>query len=90
MPEVRFTPHLKRYFPDLGDIHVEADTVAAVVQSVDRRWPGLAAYLVDERGALRKHVNIFVGKDAVRDREGLGDAVPSDGRVFILQALSGG
>ncbi len=32
------------------------------------RHPGLAAYIVDERGALRKHVNIYVDSELVRDR----------------------
>jgi hypothetical protein len=39
---------------------------------------------------LRTHVNIFVGKQMIRDRKGLTDAVKTDDEVHILQSLSGG
>lgn len=90
MPRVRFTNHLRRYFPDLEDLDVPGDTVAAVVRELDRRHPGLASYLVDERGALRKHVNVFVDQELVRDRARLGDAVSAGSVLDVIQALSGG
>ena len=90
MPRVKFTKSLDRFFPELTDIHVEARTAAEVVKAVDQRFPGLGAYIVDERGRLRQHVNIFVGEDMILDREALSDAVPADSLVYIFQALSGG
>ena len=90
MPRVRFTKHLKRYFPSLEEITIEADTLADVVAQLDRLHPGIAAYLIEESGALRKHVNIFVGEDLLHDRVGLSDAVGAQDEVFIMQALSGG
>jgi sulfur-carrier protein len=90
VPRVQFTPHLRRFFPDLEDTEVEGATVADVVAALERRHPGLAGYIVDDRGALRKHVNIFVGETRIRDRSALTDAVARDAQVFILQALSGG
>ena len=90
MPQVKFTPNLKRFFPDLQEIEVEADTVADVVQAVELRWQGLADYIVDEHGAMRKHVNIFIGEEMIRDRQQLSDAVDTDTKIYIMQALSGG
>lgn len=91
MPTVKFTRHLVRFFPDLQDeVRVEAGTVAEVVAALDARYPGLAGYIVDDTGALRKHVHIFLGEDLVVDRTSLSDPVAADGRVFIFQALSGG
>jgi len=90
MPHVRFTRHLYRFFPGLEETPVEAGTVGEVVAELDRKHPGLAAYLVDERGALRRHVNVFVGERPVRDRERLSDPLAPDSEVFIMQALSGG
>ena len=91
MPRVRFTRHLERFFPDLGkEERVEGATVREVVAGLDRLHPGIAAYLVDERGALRPHVNIFLGDTQVRDRIHLADPVGEDQPVFVLQALSGG
>lgn len=90
MAKVKFTPHLKRFFPDLEEINVEAKTVAEVVKAVDARWEGIADYVVDEQGRLRKHVNIFVDSELIYDKETLSDKVSSDSRIFIMQALSGG
>ena len=61
-----------------------------VVAALDRRYPGLASYLVDETGRLRRHVNVFIGDEPVADRAALSDALAPTDRVFILQALSGG
>ena len=90
MALVKFTPNLKRFFPDLCEIEVEGKTVAELVAAVDARWEGLADYIIDERGALRKHVNIFIGEDLINDKENLSDAVSQNTRVYIMQALSGG
>lgn len=90
MPQVSFTRHLVRFFPTLAEGEVPGTTVREVIAELDRRHPGLAGYLVDELGRLRRHVNVFVGDEPIRDREGLSDPVRPDDRVSILQALSGG
>jgi sulfur-carrier protein len=90
MAHVAFTRHLQRFFPDLADAEVPGATVREVIDELERRHPGLASYIVDETGRLRRHVNIFVREEPIRDREHLGDALAPDDKVFILQALSGG
>lgn len=93
MPTVRFTRHLQRFFPDLradeGE-RVPGGTVAEVVAALDARHPGLARYLVDDAGRLRRHVNIFKDGDMLADRHGLGDAVSDGTELLVVQALSGG
>jgi molybdopterin converting factor small subunit len=90
MARVQFTRHLNRFFPALGEEDVEASRVSELVQGLDRKYPGLAAYLIEDDGSLRKHVNIFVEEVLIRDRRGLSDALARDSKVFIVQALSGG
>ncbi len=90
MAQVKFTPNLKRFFPDLCDCAIDAADVAEIVAAVDQRWRGLADYIIDEQGALRKHVNIFVGDELLRDKQRLSDSVSADTRIYIVQALSGG
>jgi len=90
MPDVRFTTHLRIHFPTLRDGDVSGSTLAEIVTELDRRHPGLAAYLVDDHGSLRKHVNMFVNEQLLEDRLRLGDVVGPKDRVFIMQALSGG
>jgi hypothetical protein len=90
MPFVTFTRHLQRFFPALTEGEVPGATVREVVDELERRHPGFASYVVDETGRLRRHVNVFVGEEPIRDRERLGDAVRPDDKIWIMQALSGG
>jgi hypothetical protein len=90
MASVSFTRHLQRFFPTLETCQVPGTTVRELIDELERRYPGLAHYLVDETGRLRRHVNLFIGEEPVRDRLKLSDALAPDSRVFILQALSGG
>jgi len=90
MPTVRFTAALQRFFPDLQTAQVEGQTVAELLQKMDEQHPGLAAYIVDEHGALRQHVNIYIGEHLLQDRKELQDEVQSTDEVLIFQALSGG
>ncbi|GIK64748.1 MAG: hypothetical protein BroJett018_25420 [Chloroflexota bacterium] len=90
MPIIKFTHHLQRFFPTLAPQSIPGQTVAEIIQELDRRYPGLAAYIVDEQGGLRKHVNIFVDGELIQDRQSLQDAVSEAEVVYIFQALSGG
>lgn len=90
MARVRFTRHLRLHFPDLRDLEADAPTLAELVAVLDRAHPGLAGYLVDERGSLRKHVNIFVNGALLEDRAALRDRIAATDEVFVMQALSGG
>jgi sulfur-carrier protein len=90
MPHVTLSRHLQRFFPTLTDGEVAGATIRALVDELDRRHPGLATYIIDETGRLRRHVNIFIGDDMIHDRERLGDEVRPDDKVWIMQALSGG
>ena len=92
MVSVHLTRHLYAYFPHLEgkEIAVEGSTVADVVRALEGLAEGIGFYICDERGRLRPHVNIFVGKQMIRDRRGLSDAIAAGDEVHILQALSGG
>jgi sulfur-carrier protein len=92
MAKVELTRHLYSFFPALEgqEIAVEAGTVAEVVQQLERIAPGIAFYICDERGRLRRHVNIFIGEERIADRDKLSDRVAPDARIYVMQALSGG
>jgi molybdopterin synthase sulfur carrier subunit len=92
MPTVEMTRHLFRFFPVLENrtIRVPAGSVAEVLHAVDELAPGFSDYVLDERGALRRHVNICLNDTIVIDRETLSDRVPEDATLYIFQALSGG
>jgi sulfur-carrier protein len=92
MPTVEMTRHLYQFFPALENrtITVPAGSVAEILRAVDEIAPGFTDYVLDERGALRRHVHLSVNDTIVIDRKTLSDRVPDDGTVYIFQALSGG
>lgn len=90
MPTVKFTRNLLRFYPGLQPVELEGQTVAEVIAALERRFPGLSPYFVDDQGALREHVNVFIGEQLIRDRKRLSDPVQSGDQIFFMQALSGG
>ncbi len=91
MATVRFTQHLARFFPALEqDVEVPGATVSEIVRALEDKYPGMGGYLVDDQGALRQHVNIFIGNEIIHDQKRLTDKVEDTDKIFVLQALSGG
>ena len=52
--------------------------------------PRLGGYVLDDQGALRRHVAIYVTGQPISDRARLTDAVAQDDEIYVFQALSGG
>ena len=90
MAKIKFTAALKRFFPDLKELDISGETVAEVIQATEMQYPGIKEYLLDERGAVRQHMNIFVRGELIEDRETLQDALKENDEIVIFQALSGG
>jgi hypothetical protein len=89
MATVVFTVNLQRHVP-APPASVPGATVREVLDAVFAREPRLRGYVVDERGALRRHMVVFVDGQQVLDRDSLSDAVAPDAEVYVMQALSGG
>lgn len=89
MPVVSFTSALQRFMP-VADAVVDARTVGEALAVVFAAQPALRGYLLDDQGALRRHVAIYVGGDRVRDRQRLSDPVGPQDEIHVFQALSGG
>lgn len=90
MATIKFTYALKRFYPDLDAVEIDAIDVNEVVHAIDETFPGIKGYLLDDQGSLRKHVNIFVDGSLINDRTTLLDTLTKDSEVYIMQALSGG
>jgi sulfur-carrier protein len=65
-------------------------TVSEALAMLWKDYPGLRDRIVDEQGAVRQHINIFVGDEAIRFADGLSTKVPADTEVLIVPAVSGG
>ncbi|MCU1462335.1 MAG: thiamine S protein [Acidimicrobiales bacterium] len=65
-------------------------TVGAVIDALAAAHPAVGRRLRDEAGAMRRHVNVFVGADNARDLDDLRTVVPEGADVAVLPAVSGG
>jgi molybdopterin converting factor small subunit len=67
-----------------------AGTLRAVLDEMDLRWPRLARRIRDERGALRRYVNVYVDGEDCRQSGGLDTPVRDDAEVQVIPSVAGG
>jgi hypothetical protein len=89
MATVVFTPHLRQHVPG-GAVTCAGDTVRGVLDGACSAYPKVRSYVFDDQGRLRRHVCVFAGERRLTWRDSLDVAVPPDGELFVMQALSGG
>ena len=89
MTTLNFTPNLLR-FVDVPTRAVGGATLREVLDEYFEVNPRVRGYVLDDQGALRKHVAIFLNQELIRDRKGLTDPVRENDDIFVVQALSGG
>jgi sulfur-carrier protein len=86
VPVVRLRNPLRQKAADLAEHALEGATVGELLVALEAANPALKGWILDERGILRRHINVFVnGEPAAQDT-----AVAGDDRVDVLPALSGG
>lgn len=89
MPTVSFTTALRRFVP-APTAEVEGRTVGEALDAVFGAQPELRSYVLDDQGAVRRHVAIYVNDRQLTDRTALSDPVVPNDEIHIFQALSGG
>ena len=89
MPTVLFTRALERFLP-APSTTVEGTTVGGALAAVFATRPALRGYVLDDQGALRRHVAVYVNGRLLDDRVGLTDSVGPHDEIYVFQALSGG
>ena len=89
MPSIAFSKNIRTHV-DADRMEVHANTVSEALESVFSEHPSLRSYLLDDRGAVRKHVAIFVNGVSITDRATLSDTISETDEIFVMQALSGG
>ena len=89
MIKVFFTPQLRRFL-EAPPREVEAASAREALEAVFADNPRLRGYILDETGALRLHVAVFLGDRLVRDPAELEAPLADGAEVSVMQALSGG
>lgn len=89
MPTVEFARSLTRHVA-CPTQRVDAGTLRAALDAAFRAAPELRGYVLDDQGAVRKHVAVFVNAQMIANRSELDMALQSDDKVVVIQALTGG
>jgi sulfur carrier protein ThiS len=89
LPRVVFTRQLERFL-EAPSATVEGATLSEALAAVFAARPVLRGYVLDDQGALRRHVAVYINGQPAKDRAGLGDRVGPDDEIYVFQALTGG
>jgi molybdopterin synthase sulfur carrier subunit len=87
---VRIPAPLRRFTANAEEVGVSGSTIGAVVEDLERKFPGLKERLCDEQGRVRRFVNIYVNGDDIRFLNSLETAVNDGDEVAIVPAIAGG
>jgi molybdopterin synthase sulfur carrier subunit len=86
MAVVRLRGPLKRLAGDRSEHPLEGATVGELLRELERAHPATGGWILDERGLIRRHINVFVNGE----QGGADTAVEAEDRVDVLPAISGG
>jgi len=86
VPVVRLRAPLSELAGGMRELELEGATVGEVLQALEREHPDVKGWILDERGAIREHINVFVNKEYGRENT----AVGAQDRLHVLPAISGG
>ena len=87
---VRIPTTLRPISGGVSQVEVEGATLSSVLANLEAVHPGFRDRLLDDAGALRKFVNVFVAEEDVRFLQGLDTPVPDGETVSIIPAVAGG
>jgi molybdopterin converting factor small subunit len=77
---------LKQLAGGRGDHAIDGATVVELLRELEREHAALGGWILDERGSIRRHINVFVNGDMGSEET----AISQDDRIDVLPAISGG
>jgi len=81
---------LRTYCAGASELSISARTVRAALEDLERSQPALYRNICDETGTMRRHLNVFVNSDNMRDLDGVDTTLAAGDEVTIVPAVSGG
>lgn len=83
-----FVPsQLRGYTGGRSEVEAQGATLGAILDDLERRFPGFRFRVIDEQDRVRRHILLFVGEER---EERLDAPIPPGAGLFIVGALSGG
>ena len=90
MARVRIPTSLRSYTRNQSEVSATGSTVGEVLENLERAFPGIRTQLLDDKGAVRRYVNIFHNDEDIRFLQELQTPVSDSDRLTIIPAIAGG
>ena len=87
---VRIPTPLRKLTQDKDTVQSTGKTINEIVENLEKQYPGLRERLCDERGELRRFVNIYLNDEDIRFAQGKATAVKDGDEISIIPAIAGG
>jgi molybdopterin converting factor small subunit len=87
---VRVPTILRNYTGGEKEVSAQGETLAELIEDLEANHPGIKSRVLDDTGALRRFVNVYVGDDDVRFIGGLDAKIADGAQVSIIPAVAGG
>ena len=81
---------LRKLTNNESEVSIEAGTVGDLVDALDVAYSGIAEKLLDEKGDIRRYVNVFVNDEDIRFLDGKGTTLKDGDNISIVPAIAGG
>jgi sulfur-carrier protein len=88
--KVRIPEVLRKLTNGSDLVTLEATTVKDMIEALEKAHPGIKERICDEKGNVRRFVNVFVNEEDIRFQENLDTKLPAGTEVSILPAIAGG
>jgi hypothetical protein len=90
MPHIEFTSQLAQHVECPPGRAVEAASLGEALEAVFADYPMLRGYVLDDQGAVRQHIAVFIDGEMLHRRDRLDVPITPESEIFVMQALSGG
>jgi molybdopterin synthase sulfur carrier subunit len=90
MIKVRIPTPLRPLTRGQGEVEAKGSSIEEIITNLDQTHPGMKSRLCDEKGELRRFVNIYVNEEDIRFLKGKETALKDGDEVSIVPAIAGG
>ena len=90
MIKVRIPTPLRPLTKGQGEVETKGSSIEEMIANLDQAHPGLKGRLCDEKGELRRFVNIYVNEEDIRFLKGKDTTLKDGDEVSIVPAIAGG
>ena len=90
MATVRIPTPLRKYTEGKDEVAIGGANVRELLDNLDGSHSGIGERIRDDKGAVRRFINIFVGEEDIRFLDGLDTPVADSDEISIIPAIAGG